>query len=481
MALSPHNLRTLEARGLDPEILVRYGVDDSPRLGTSCVVIPFRERGQVVNRKYRTIDGDKKFIQDAGARKVFWNVDVIADKSLAELPLIITEGELDALSAIQAGYLRTVSVPDGAPAQEVGEKDSAKYTFLDNVPTALADVREIILATDSDDPGTNLMHDLALRLGRSRCKWLKYPKGCKDLNDALRLFGVRGVTETIARAQWIAVPGVYRMGEMPPLPERSAYDMGLPEVGEHYKLRLGDMAVMTGIPGHGKSTFINEIGCRMALNFNWPVAFASFEQTPQTDHRRALRSWFNQKRVIHQSPHEIASADAWIEQMFTFIVPGDDDDVTLEWTLERMSVAVLRNGCKLVVVDPWNEMDHVRPPDMSLTEYTGFAIKQFRKFARKHRIHLIIAAHPVKQRKLDSGDFAIPTLYDISDSQHWYNKSDVGMVVHRTSAETILRVAKTRYHDQIGTPGDVKMAFDKQIWRYRVMDQKTAELLDDPR
>lgn len=480
MAISQPNLRILETRGLDPEILVRYGVDDSPRLGSSCIVIPFRERGHIVNRKYRTIDGDKRFLQETGARKVFWNVDVIADQHLSELPLIITEGELDALSAIQAGFLRTVSVPDGAPPQELGDKDTTKYLFLDNAPQALRDVTEIILATDGDDPGANLMHDLALRLGRARCKWVKYPKGCKDLNDALRVYGVRGVSETIARAQWIALPGVYRLGELPPLPERRAYDMGLPVLGDHFKLRLGDMTVMTGIPGHGKSTFINEVACRMALNFAWPAAFASFEQTPQTDHRRALRSWYHQKRVIQQTFAEIAEADEWIDRMFTFVVPSDDDDVTLEWTLERLSASVVRNGAKLVIVDPWNEMDHVRPPDMSLTEYTGFAIKQFRRFARKHQVHLVIAAHPVKQKKLDSGEFAIPTLYDISDSQHWYNKSDVGLVVHRTSEETILRIAKTRYHDQIGVPGDVRLTFDKSIWRYRVHNA-SGVLMEEPR
>lgn len=468
--LDQRHAELLEARGLDVEMLVRLGVETSDRLGSDCIAIPYFEGGQVVNRKYRTLAGPKRFSQEAGARKVFWNVDVIADPTLSDHPLIITEGEPDAFTAIQCGFPRTVSVPDGAPAEEIGDKETAKYTFLENAPQALRDVKEIILCVDGDEAGANLLHDLALRLGKARCKWVRYPKSCKDLNDALRQYGPKGVTETIARAQWIAVPGVYRMSDLPPLPAKKAHRIGLPVLDEHYRLRLGDLAVYTGIPGHGKSTLINEVCCRMAENYGWPTVFASFEQQPQTDHRRNLRTWFNQKLVINQSEAELAAADEWIERMFSFIVPDEDDDVTLKWTLERCSAAIVRHGARIVVIDPWNEMDHDRPPDMSLTEYTGFAIKQFRKLARKHLVHVIVAAHPVKLKKLDSGDFSIPTLYDISDSSHWYNKSEVGLIVHRSQSGTVIRIAKSKDHNEIGTPGDVQVEFNRYTGRYCVME-----------
>ena len=168
--LNADHLALLTARGLDSETLVRFGVESNVKLGTSCVVIPFHRDGQVVNRKYRTIAGDKQFSQDAGAVKCFWNIDAITDPALANEPLIVTEGEFDAMIAIQCGYQRTVSVPDGAPAEKIGDGESRKYDYLDNAPQGLKEAREIILATDGDGPGTNLMHDLALRLGRARCK-----------------------------------------------------------------------------------------------------------------------------------------------------------------------------------------------------------------------------------------------------------------------------------------------------------------------
>jgi twinkle protein len=460
----------LEQRGLDLELLVRLGVESCSqhgREGRNWIMIPYTETGRLVNRKYRAIGATKAFAQDSGGKQVFWNVDAIADPTLATMPLIITEGEFDAMAAIQAGFSRTVSVPNGAPSQQTGDELSQRYRFLENAPQALAQATEIILATDNDDPGVNLLNDLALRLGRARCKWVRYPVGCKDLNDALKVYGVRGVTETITRAQWMLVDGVYRMSELPPLPECKAHDPGIHGLGQHYRLRLGDFAVITGIPSHGKTAFVTDVACRMVSNYGWGIVMASFEQTPQRDHRRALRTWYNGKYEIYQSPEELSAADSWIERNFVFVVPGEDDDVTLAWVLERLAAAVVRYGVKMVIVDPYNEMDHDRPADMTMTEYTGFAIKQFRKFARKHNVHFVLVAHPTKQRKDDTGKIPIPSLYDISDSAHFYNKSDVGVVVYRVDdRKTIIRVAKSRYHTEIGVPGDLALQFDPQRGQY---------------
>lgn len=471
MGLSRRNEEALTARGLDPELAGQYGVTDSSRNGFD-IEIPYLRAGERVNTKYRTLAGEKKFSQDAVGKKVFWNYDAMLDPSLASMPLVITEGELDALAAIQAGFIRTMSVPDGAPAEAIGDDESGKkYSYLDDVAESFREAREIIICADGDAPGTNLLTDLSLRLGRARCKWVRYPKGCKDLNDALRLYGARGVTETLNRATWTKVDGVYRMSELPPLPEARTYDIGIANLERHYKIRLGDFCVVTGIPGHGKTALIGEIVGRMVENYSWNVAVASFEQRPQIDHRRNLRTFYNRKKVIYQHPEEIAAADGWIDDHFAFVVPNEDDDVTLDWVLDRMAAAVVRYDCKIVVIDPFNEMDHVRPAGMSLTEYTGYALKQFRKFAAKFRVHFIVAAHPAKMQREKDGKIGIPGLYDISDSAHWHNKCDVGVVVHRTPDQgTLIRVAKSKYHDQIGVPGDLYGSFNIDNGRYTIIE-----------
>lgn len=482
--LNSNHIAILEKRGLDIETLARYGVESFERTDGDWIKIPYRLNDRVVNHKYRTISGEKRFYQDAGHQKQFWNIDVLRDESLASQPLIITEGEFDALIAIQCGYPRTISVPDGAPAEAIGDNmESAKYSFVRDAKLQMAECREIILATDSDEPGINLMNDLAIRLGVARCKYVRYPRDCKDLNDAFMRYGSRGVTETIARAQWSKIDGIYRMPELPPSVERPVFSLGMPVMDKHYNVRPKDFCVVTGIPSHGKSAWLNEVAGRMARKHGWTAAFASFEQEPQTDHKRNLRTWYHGKWVKYQSEHELAEADSWIADKFSFIVPSDDDEVSLAWLLARAEASVIQHNARLVVIDPWNEMDHVRVREMTITEYTGYAIKEFKRFARRFNVHVIVAAHPSKQHKLDNGSFAIPSLYDISDSAHWYNKADVGLVVWRglvkAKEATIIRVAKSKFHDQIGTPGDVEVRFDPTSNRYEPIDTNDSEPVMD--
>lgn len=465
--LTKHHLEILEDRGLDPEVLVRYGVTGCAERGVDWIQIPYLDLdGATINHKYRTIAGDKRFSQDAGAKKIFWNLPVLTDDTLRSNPLIICEGELDALAAIQAGYARTVSVPDGAPATEIGDKESLKYAFLDNAPM-LRDVSEIILAVDSDGPGANLLHDLAHRLGRARCKWLKYPKGCKDLNDALRLYGSRGVVETITRAQWIKVPGVARMSELPPLKEQPLFQIGIPGMDKHFRLRPGDLSVVVGIPGHGKTALLNAISAHMAIQHNWATGIASFEQRPQIDHKRNLRTLHSGYRVVDMDAEQIAAADRWIDDRYAIMVPDFEDEVDLGWILERAQTAIVQYGAKLIIIDPVNEMDHVRPPDMNETDYIGFMLKSFKRLAFRFQVHVMLAVHPAKLARNKDGTLPVPTLYDCAGSAHWYNKPDIGIIVHRLEDDdTLIRIAKSKYHDVIGIPGDVHVRFNISTGRY---------------
>jgi twinkle protein len=163
---------------------------------------------------------------------------------------------------------------------------------------------------------------------------------------------------------------------------------------------------------------------------------------------------------------ELDAADRWIDRHFAFVVAGEDDETTLLWVLEKVSAAILRFEASLVVIDPWNEMDHARPRDMTTTEYVGFALRQFKRLAQRHAVHVIVVAHPAKMQRGKDGKYPFPSLYDISDSAHWSNKADIGVVVHRASLldakETTIRVAKSRYGSEIGIPGEITV-----VCRYR--------------
>lgn len=467
-----------QQRGLDPEILSVFGVETfAHNSGGDWIRFPFLVGDKVVNHKYRTISGEKRFFQDKDHKAAFWNFNCLADTTLQAEPLIICEGEFDALALIQAGYLRTVSVPDGAPGKPIGDTETTKYDFLLAALPLLKGVPEIILMTDDDQAGYALRDDLALRLGRPRCKWVQFPmhpdatRRLKDPNEVLMHYGKRGLTEVVNRAQFLKVKGIFRMSELPPLAIPEALDLGFPGLERHLKARLGDFWVVTGIPGHGKSTWLNDAICRLTDRYGMTACFASFEQQPQTDHRRSLRRWHGGRPEQYLTVDELKKADAWIDRHFSFLVPDEDDEADLKWVLDRAAASVIQHGAQIVVIDPWNEMDHARPREMSLTEYTGFAIKEFKRFAKTKNVLVIVVAHPTKLKKSDDNIVAMPTLYDISDSAHWVNKPEVGIIVHRpdlTQTETVVKIAKVRYQDQIGVPGQVSTVFDVARGRYTV-------------
>jgi twinkle protein len=111
---------------------------------------------------------------------------------------------------------------------------------------------------------------------------------------------------------------------------------------------------------------------------------------------------------------------------------------------------------------------------MSLTEYVGFAIREFRRLAKRLQVCVIVAAHPAKMHREKNGEYPVPSLYDISDSAHWANKPEIGVVVYRASEdETVLRLVKSRYHEILGQPGDYSARYSRHDKRF-VMLPKDA-------
>ena len=164
----------------------------------------------------------------------------------------ITEGELDALAAIQAGYPRTVSVPDGA---------GSNLDFVGEMWPLLKDARQVILAGDGDEPGQKLNGELARRFGAARCAWVAYPEGTKDLNDILRLNGEKAVSDAIRGAKPYPIKGLYKLSDYPDVGDPVVYETGFICLNPHLKLWRGEFIVITGVPSHGKSRFALELLC----------------------------------------------------------------------------------------------------------------------------------------------------------------------------------------------------------------------------
>lgn len=462
--MTPELLAGLEARGFEAEAFLglNLGVGESLRARGS-LAIPFFNGDVLAGVKVRKAEKGFGLVGRTSSPPIFYNRNCLRDPSLADEPLVVAEGEPGCWAALLAGFRRSVAVPFAAV-------DGRRLPYVEESADLWRDAREVVICTYDDDNGHKLRDDIAQAFGRMRCKWVRYPEKCFDLASTLRATGKEGVQSAIAQAQWMAVPNIYAMSDLPDPPANPAYETGIIGLADHLKLRRGDLTIVSGVPGTGKTTLVNEMTCRLARSVRLKTLFASFEQRPKPDHRRSLRTFHAEKLEVHMSDEEKAAADAWIDQYFRFLLPTDDEESSLDWLLETMAAAVTRFDPFVCVIDPWNEIEHIRPPGMTSTEYTGYAIRALKRFARKHRVHIIVIAHPAKLQRDRNGEYPKPTLYDIADSAHWANKADLGVMIWRKTGdqEAEIAVVKSRYYNEIGRPGSVKGIWNESTGRYTI-------------
>ena len=295
----------------------------------------------------------------------------------------------------------------------------------------------------------------------------------KDANDVLVNDGADVLREVIEAAEPYPIRGLhapdeYREGVLAlyRIGRQRALSTGWRCVDQFMTIREGELSVVTGIPGAGKSEFIDALIVNLAESADWRFAICSFENPPE-EHLSKLaekraRMPFWEGRTPHMGEGDLAKALDWIDERFVFIRTGDDDAPTLDWILEQARSAVLRYGIRGLVIDPYNEIEHKRPSTMTETEYVSQILGQVKRFAAAHGVHVWFVAHPAKLRR-ENGKIPTPTLYDISGSANWGNKADLGVVVHRLTEryppETEVHVRKVRFKS-VGKIGKATLRYD---------------------
>lgn len=490
--LGPIGVKAFEDRGINSETAARLGaytakpgIDGGviPDAKGNVVVFPFEENGVVVNEKYR--GPGKKFWQMKGGRRTFLNADVMDDHNLVEgaYALIITEGELDAYTAIDCGFPFTVSVPDGAPPPpkegamvSADEDQTGKFEFMWNNRDRLRRIKRFIIAVDNDAPGKHLANELVRRLSAARCLFVTYPEGCKDLNDVRMQHGPERVTAVLNAAQPYPVKGLFSLSDYPDVPQVRTFSTGWDTVDELMKLFTPSMTVVTGIPSHGKSTWVTNLMLNAGRLHGWRGAIFSPEMPVVPHMRDKMRGMVGGEYPGDMSKEVREQCDRWINQHIVFIehTVDEEDDMTLEWLLERAADAVLRHGVRMICFDPWNEIEHAKRRDETMPEYQNRALRAIRRFSIKYDIAVFVIAHPTKDVGL-GGKPRVPTLYDIDGSAAWFNKPDFGIVINipdSSVSETMIHVSKVRFRET-GQKGSVRMKFDRWTELYSLLDGRS--------
>jgi twinkle protein len=464
-----------ENRGISNNTLLRFKVTQAnewmPDVQTEIPVVCFNyfRDDELVNIKFRGRNKSFKLVKNA--ELIFYNLDAIKDDDTA----VIVEGEIDCMSMYEAGIYNCVSVPNGA--------GSNNLTYIDNCINHLIDKKYIVIAVDNDDAGNKLKDELIRRLDIERCFYIEYPEGCKDANDILIKHGKDYLKSLIINAKPFPIKGIVDSCEL----LQSIDDIylngypkgikaGIEGFDNYFSLLEGLFTVVTGIPGSGKSEFIDFIMAKTALNHNWKWGIISFENTPPVFHATKIIEKLSGKafdfRVnpTHRvSSYELEMYKGYLSEMF-FFINTQDTDVTLEGLLKKIALLVMRKGIKGVLIDPWNYIEHNIERNETETQYISRALTTIRKAAIKLGIHIIVVAHPTKLAKTNN-KYDVPTLYNISGSAHFFNKTDNGFTVYRdfNTNEVTVHIQKIRF-SFLGKLGAVKYNYNTFTRQYEYLE-----------
>ena len=205
-------------------------------------------------KKGKAVPKRMKEWQIEGAEPILYGMDMTDFNK----PLVITEGEIDALSLYEAGVSNVVSVPCGCNNLEWV---NLCWEYLDKF-------NQIILFGDSDDAGQLMVNTLYRRLKEDRCMIPgEYPEFvwngkdanriCKDANEILLCYGPEYLKKMVEACEPAPIKGVIDVGKivyvdpitkpriLTRVPSLDRMSGGFQE---------GGVTILSGKAGEGKST-----------------------------------------------------------------------------------------------------------------------------------------------------------------------------------------------------------------------------------
>ena len=437
--LSNKVIKWFEGRGISNSTLIKMKITEGqefmPQTGKEENTIQFNYfiNNELINIKYR--DGKKNFKLVKGAEKIFYNID----STVGHDYMVIVEGEMDALSFVEAGISSVISVPNGATVS------NNNLEYLDNCIDYFENKEKIILAVDQDEAGENLKQELIRRLGAETCFTCDFGVH-KDANEFLIHNSSDMLSDVIKNASAVPIENVLTLkdvdNELQEFIEQGfkpGYQVGLDNFDSIFSTYTGQFITVTGVPSSGKSDFVDRMVVGYQLKYGWKTAFASPENKPTFLHAhklmRKIGDWMPTKEDINTNKWEEVSNI--INDNFFFI---ENERYDLDSVLSKGAQLVKRKGIKCLVIDPYNKVKMNGAATMSIPDATMEYLTRIEAFAKKYDVLVIVVAHPTKMYKKDDGTLDEPNMYNIKGGGEWYDASYHGLLVHRNYEKKTVKV-----------------------------------------
>ncbi len=461
------------ARGINEQTIRHFGITQSievmpqDRKQHKTINFNYWKGSELVNVKFKTREKYFKMVTDAEKIPYNYNSILQSDK------IIICEGEEETMCWHQAGYPFAVSCPSGA------SKGNNNLEWLDGVYYTFEN-KKIFLATDNDVPGKKLAEDIARRFEPENLFKIDFGE-FKDANDVLKAHGETALQDLYNAAKPLPIPEVSSVADFRDelvniynsnYPKGSV--IGYPELDKLISWKRGQFVIGSGIPGHGKTTFVDQVCIRLAFRENWKFAIFS----PENDN--VLKSVRMAEQISGKPLHgynrmtkdQFDRCLSMIDSHFSFFDTDNLEDYKIDNLLRIAKSLVRQKGIDAVIFDPFNYIDNDSESD-SGNERIGKMLVKLKKFAKVNNVLVILIAHPRKmQRDKSTGEYEIPRLYDISGSHHFANVADNGFVVHRDFKSGLVDIYVQKIkHYFMGKVGFVTMEFDPITGRYKEQEQ----------
>lgn len=321
-------------------------------------------------------------------------------------PLLITEGEIDMASAIEAGYFNTVSVPLGATNFQWIEEN---FEWLEQFET-------IIIASDNDEAGLKMRNECIYRLGSWRTKYIEYPQfkelesGKKipisDMNDTLQAFGTGYVMSLIINAKDTPVDSVVDFADVEDIDISTidGIETGIKQFDqEMMRLFYGSFNIVTGTNGSGKSSFLGQLTCN-SIEQGKDVWMYS-KELPNYMTKNWIDSIYAGVRNVDEHINNTGSkyytvkkgAKKLIADFYRghFKLYKDEWGNTIDDIKKSMEDCVRKFGSKLFIIDNLSAVNF----DCSDTEKWSKQVDLINyciQFAQKFHVVVILVIHPKK-------------------------------------------------------------------------------------
>ena len=430
--------------------------------------------GVLINTKFR--DGKKNFKLCKDAEKIFYNLDSIR----TEKECVIVEGEIDALSFVEAGIYNVVSVPNGFNAQ-----GSVNLDYLDSYLKYFDNKEKIYLALDNDEAGINGKEEFIRRLGAERCFIVDF-KDSKDANDFLCKNSKEDLKGLLKTSALTPMENVVVLDDMNEELEdfwlngfQRGMTMDLPDFDKNFSLALKQYTLVTGVPQSGKSEFLDQLLIKVNLKYGHKIGFCSPENEPFTFHHDKIFQKLYGKRP--EGLEEIRSDNVRdIKNHITdnFHHVQFDKRYWLQDVLAKFTELVRRKGVRLFVLDPYNKVK-LKGGSNEVVKYTEEYHILLDEFVKKNDCHLFLVAHPSKMTLQEGSNktHVMPTAYNIKGGSEHNDMSYNVLGINRIYESKLVHVktlkVKFRHLGEINQ--DAFFSFNTVNGRYEELQYQPSD------